>query len=57
MWAWLRNRRKWRHCPHITIVGIYGDLINHFGGYRLVCKDCDRLLDGPVEIANWRYSD
>lgn len=43
--------RRRRHCPHVNVDGIYGDEINHVGGYRLVCADCGRYLDGPVSIA------
>ena len=39
-------------CPHVRISGIYGDEINHCGGYRLSCDDCGRLLDGAVSLAN-----
>ena len=38
-------------CPHVRISGIYGDEINHCGGYRLSCDDCGRLLDGAVSLA------
>ena len=38
-------------CPHVRISGIYGDEINHYGGYRLSCDDCGRLLDGAVSLA------
>ena len=38
-------------CPHVHISGIYGDEINHCGGYRLSCDDCGRLLDGAVSLA------
>ena len=38
-------------CPHVRISGIYGDEINHCGGYRLSCDDCGRLLDGTVSLA------
>lgn len=44
--------RKRRHCPHVSVRGIYGDAILHTPGYRRnVCMDCGRLLDGPVSIA------
>ena len=39
-------------CPHVRISGIYGDEINHCGGYRLSCDDCGRLLDGAVSLVN-----
>ena len=48
---------KWRErrvCPHSDLRGIYGDEINHRGGYRLECRDCGRLLDGPVMLAKIR---
>ncbi|OHD15001.1 MAG: hypothetical protein A2Y38_25645 [Spirochaetes bacterium GWB1_59_5] len=51
---WWRASRKWRHCPHENIRGIYGDMINYVGGRRLVCMDCGNLLDGPVSIAELR---
>lgn len=41
-------------CPHSRLVGIYGDMINAVGGYRLRCLDCRRLLDGPVSLAKHR---
>lgn len=43
-----------RHCPHERIRGIYGDEINHVGGWRNQCTDCGRYLDGPVAIAKRR---
>lgn len=39
-------------CPHVTIRGIYGDMINHVHGFRLQCLDCGMLLYGPVDLAN-----
>lgn len=45
--------RKWR-CPHSNLSGIYGDEINLAGGYRLWCKDCHRLLDGPAKLLAMR---
>jgi hypothetical protein len=49
---------RWRdklHCPHRNLRGIYGDEILHIpGGRRLVCRDCGRLLDGPVSLAEAR---
>ncbi len=44
-------------CPHIVIRGIYGDEILARGGYRLVCSNCGRLLNGPVKLATWSMSD
>lgn len=38
-------------CPHSQKTGIYGDEINHNGGYRLRCDNCGLLLDGPVSLA------
>jgi hypothetical protein len=38
-----------RHCRHDNVRGIYGDEINHVGGWRNQCLDCTRYLDGPVE--------
>ena len=46
-----------RYCPHSNLEGIYGDRINDCGGYRLWCKDCGRLLDGPVKLAAQRWSE
>ena len=44
--------RAWRRCPHASLRGIYGDQqIAHYGGHRLICTDCGRLLDGPVSLA------
>jgi len=35
--------------------GIYGDEINRTPGFRrMQCRDCGRLLDGPVGIADMR---
>lgn len=45
------------HCPHSNLEGIYGDRVNDAGGYRLVCKDCDSLIDGPVDLALKRWSE
>lgn len=47
----MRNPFKVSRCPHANIRGIYGDEINQSGGYRLVCRDCGLLLDGPVSLA------
>ena len=54
MKTWLENRRKRKHCPHQHLLGIYGDQILFFGGYRLYCRDCRQLLDGPVTLADER---
>ena len=49
------RRLERKHCPHLRVVGIYGDQINRTpGGRRLRCSDCGRLLDGPVSIATDR---
>lgn len=41
-----------RRCPHVDVEGIYGDeILRTPGGRRLRCRDCGRLLDGPVSIA------
>lgn len=46
------ERKNWRRCPHVNLRGIYGDEINATPrGYRLQCRDCGRLLDGPVSLA------
>lgn len=51
---WWHSRRK-RHCPHVRVLGIYGDAINHTPGFRRNrCQDCGRLLDGPVSISESR---
>lgn len=47
-------RRLRRHCPHSDLIGIYGDLVNAVGGWRLRCRDCGRYLDGPVSLAKSR---
>lgn len=49
------KRRKPRRCPHVLIRGIYGDAINHMGGYRLICTECGTLLEGPVSEATVDY--
>ena len=43
----------WRriHCPHSELEPIYGDEINALGGFRLRCRDCGRLIDGPPTLA------
>lgn len=46
-YRWLNRKR----CPHSNLGGIYGDEINHVGGWRLWCADCRRFLDGPVSLA------
>lgn len=47
--------RQRRHCPHSNLRGIYGDEINHTAGFRrLQCRDCGRLIDGPVHLARLR---
>lgn len=48
------NPFKVNRCPHAHIRGIYGDEINHSGGYRLCCRNCGLLLDGPVTLARAR---
>lgn len=47
----LFGRHARRRCPHASLAGIYGDEINHVGGWRLLCRDCWRYLDGPVSLA------
>lgn len=44
-------RKRNRGCLHGDLRGIYGDEINAVGGYRLQCRDCGKLVDGPVELA------
>lgn len=48
------DRVRRRNCPHSQLEGIYGDMINVYKGYRLLCLDCDRLVDGPVSLAEFR---
>lgn len=50
MFRWWQFRKR-AHCPHVDVLGIYGDAIISFGWYRNVCMDCGRLLDGPVSIS------
>lgn len=51
MYAWWQFSKR-RHCPHSFVRGIYGDEITRTPGWRRVeCRDCGRLLDGPVRIA------
>ena len=46
------RRRRRKHCPHIDVVGVYGDEITRTpGGMRNLCRDCGRYLDGPVAIS------
>lgn len=45
------GRTARRRCPHSRLAGIYGDPINHCGGWRLWCHDCWMHLDGPVDLA------
>lgn len=47
--------RKRRHCPHVRVIGVYGDDIRFApGNRRNYCCDCGRWLDGPVSIAGYR---
>lgn len=46
-----------RRCPHTSLVGIHGDEIIMCGWWRLYCIDCERLLDGPVSLAQDIRSD
>lgn len=49
----MRSLFRANRCPHTSIRGIYGDEINRTPGYRrLVCRNCGRLLDGPVSLAH-----
>ena len=52
--TWLDRRRRLRHCAHSSLAPIYGDAINHCGGWRLQCRDCGRFVDGPVQLAEFR---
>lgn len=45
------------HCPHSRLDGIYGDEINHVGGYRLQCLDCHAFIHGPVSLAQMRRAE
>lgn len=51
------GRTARRRCPHSDLDGIYGDSINHVGGWRLWCRQCKRFLDGPVALARSRRSE
>lgn len=42
---------KRNRCPHVFIYGLYGDVVNAVGGYRLFCPACKTFLEGPVEIS------
>jgi hypothetical protein len=54
----LLTKRSARNCPHSNLRGIYGDEVNHTGGfYRLQCMDCWRFLDGPVVLAEMRKNE
>lgn len=52
-YRWLNRKR----CPHSDLEGIYGDQINHVGGWRLWCHDCRRYIDGPVSLATSRRNE
>lgn len=49
--------RLFNRCPHSRLQGIYGDMVNQVGGWRLRCLDCKRLLDGPVSLAESRRNE
>ena len=49
--AWWRWRRLQQYCPHERLRGIYGDEVNACLGFRLTCRRCHALLDGPVSLA------
>lgn len=51
--GWFGKQAK-EHCPHVDLRGIYGDMINSCGGWRLWCGDCERFIDGPVKLAERR---
>lgn len=53
----LSGRRAKRRCPHSNLVGIYGDEINFYGGWRLHCRDCGQFLNGPVSLATMRQQE
>ena len=46
-----------KRCPHSNLEGIYGDPINHNGGWRLWCRDCRRYLNGPVSLSKSRQGE
>jgi len=50
MIKWWEFKKRSR-CPHVHVEGIYGDQIIFAGWSRLYCRDCGKLLDGPVSIA------
>ena len=52
-----RGRHARKRCPHSNLVGIYGDMINAIGDWRLHCRDCGRYLDGPVLLADMRQQE
>lgn len=51
------GRTARRRCPHSRLVGIYGDPVNHKGGWRLACLQCARYIDGPVMLARHRMDE
>ena len=53
---WRKEVRRRRRCPHSNLRGIYGDAILAYNS-RLICLDCDGLLDGPVTLAKFRESE
>jgi hypothetical protein len=53
LWRWWTLWKLSRHCRHDNVRGIYGDEINHVGGWRNQCLDCWRYLDGPVQPRGW----
>ena len=55
---WWRRSRKWRHCPHRNVIGVYGDGVYLMPkNRRLICEDCGNSLDGPVVLANARNAE
>ncbi|ADD81059.1 gp061 [Rhodococcus phage ReqiPoco6] len=56
--SWWRESRKWRHCPHRRLRGVYGDWVYQMPNQRrLICLDCGNSLDGPVSLAEEQNDD
>jgi hypothetical protein len=41
---WFKKRRYNKHCNHFEQRCIYGDEINHVGGFRAQCVKCGTYL-------------
>lgn len=46
---------KRNRCPHVVRYGLYGDVVNAVGGYRLFCPSCKTFLEGPVELSTQMF--